>query len=52
MTGEEAMDNIYSDFLEESFTIKDGYIIPSREPGLGIGRVKEEFFNPPQRSRL
>jgi 2-dehydro-3-deoxyphosphogalactonate aldolase len=52
MTGEEAMDNIYSDFLEETFTIKDGYIIPSRKPGLGIGRVKEEFLNPPQKSRL
>jgi L-alanine-DL-glutamate epimerase-like enolase superfamily enzyme len=46
------MGGIYADVLEEPIRIEKGYIIPSKKPGLGIGRVKEELLNPPQISRL
>ena len=52
MSGSETMSGIYADVLEEPIKIEKGYIIPSKKPGLGIGRVKEELLNPPQISRL
>jgi L-alanine-DL-glutamate epimerase-like enolase superfamily enzyme len=52
LSGGETMGGIYADVLEEPIRIEKGYIIPSKKPGLGIGRVKEELLNPPQISRL
>jgi 2-dehydro-3-deoxyphosphogalactonate aldolase len=38
------MTGIYAEILEEPICIKKGFVIPSKKPGLGIGRVKEELL--------
>jgi len=40
----ETMGGVEADIVEEPIRIERGYIIPSTEPGLGIGRVKEEVL--------
>lgn len=35
----------HSEIVEYPVKIEDGFVIPSNEPGLGFGRVKEELFD-------
>ena len=50
----ETMGGLEAEIVEEPIRIEKGYIIPSTEPGLGIGRVKEELLDkyPYQPERL
>ncbi len=41
----ETMGGLQAEIVEEPIKIENGFIIPSTEPGLGIGRVKEELLD-------
>jgi galactonate dehydratase len=43
--GIETMDGFHAEIVDVPIKIEKGYIIPSTEPGLGIGKVKEEVLS-------